>query len=217
MWRKPTNAKPSSQTPSTPERATEIPVAPKAVTMPEAPKPVASPASQVAVAPIPAVAPAPTVTAAAPVYAEPATKVVAHDTPSPSSIGTGLKIRGELTGSSDLYIEGEAQGKIVLTGSRVTVGARGRVQADIEAREIVVEGSVQGNLKAYEHIRLASTSNVQGSVLTPRIGIDDGAKLRGKVEMTRAGGSNTVQTSNTPTKSTGTASLKAVATTAKGE
>jgi cytoskeletal protein CcmA (bactofilin family) len=81
----------------------------------------------------------------------------------------------------------------------------------------VIEGSVQGNLKAHEHVRLASSSNVQGSVLTPRIGIDDGAKLRGKVEMTRAGGSNTSQNSNPSTKLAGTASMKAVATGSKGE
>jgi cytoskeletal protein CcmA (bactofilin family) len=213
MWRKPTNAKPSSQTPSTPERNTEIPVAPKAVAIPETPMPV----PVAGLEPERTVSAAPAVTPAVPVYAEPVTKVVAHDTPSPSSIGTGLKIRGELTGSSDLYIEGEAQGKIVLTGSRVTVGARGRVQADIEAREIVIEGSVQGNLKAHENVRLGASSNVQGSVLTPRIGIDDGAKLRGKVEMTRAGGSNALPSSSNPNKSTGTANLKAVATTAKGE
>jgi cytoskeletal protein CcmA (bactofilin family) len=214
MWRKPTNAKPSSQTPSTPERSTEIPAAPKAVAIPEAPKPVTSLEPQAVVSPV---APVPPVTPSVPVYAAPAAKVVAHDTPSPSSIGAGLKIRGELSGSSDLYIEGEAHGKIVMTGSRVTVGARGRVQADIEAREIVIEGSVQGNLKAHEHVRLGASSNVQGSVLTPRIGIDDGAKLRGKVEMTRAGESNALQNSKTPNKSTGTENLKAVATSAKGE
>jgi cytoskeletal protein CcmA (bactofilin family) len=230
MWRKPTNAKPSSQAPSTPERSTEIPVAPKAVATPEAPKPGAISEPKLAVSPVPAAPPVPAVpptpaytpTPAVPVRAEPVTKVVTHDTASPSSIGMGLKIRGELSGSSDLYIEGEAQGKIVLINSRVTVGARGRVQADIEAREIVIEGSVQGNLKAHENIRLASSSNVQGSVLTPRIGIDDGAKLRGKVEMTRAGGSNaggsnTVQSSSNANKSTNTANVKAVATTAKGE
>ena len=85
-----------------------------------------------------------------------------------------------------MYIDGEAQGKITLADSRVTVGPNGRVQADIDAREIIIEGTVQGNLKARESIRLASSSKVQGSMLTPRIGIDDGARLRGKVEMTRA-------------------------------
>ena len=76
------------------------------------------------------------------------------------------------------------QGRIRLADSRVTVGPNGRVQADIEAREIVIDGSVQGNLKAGERTHLGSTSRVVGSVLTPRIGIDDGARLRGKVEMT---------------------------------
>jgi cytoskeletal protein CcmA (bactofilin family) len=61
------------------------------------------------------------------------------------------------------------------------------VQADIEAREIVIEGTVQGNLKAGESVRLGATSQVQGSLMTPRVAIDDGARLRGKVETTRAG------------------------------
>jgi cytoskeletal protein CcmA (bactofilin family) len=61
------------------------------------------------------------------------------------------------------------------------------VQADIEAREIVIEGSVQGNLKAGERVQLGAQSKVQGSVLTPRFAIEDGARLRGKVEMLRTG------------------------------
>jgi cytoskeletal protein CcmA (bactofilin family) len=102
-----------------------------------------------------------------------------------SRITSGLKIRGELSGSSDLYIDGETQGKIQLGEARVTVGPNGRVQADVDAREINIEGTVKGNLKARESVRLGPSSQVEGSVLTPRIGIDDGARLRGKVEMTR--------------------------------
>ena len=104
-----------------------------------------------------------------------------------STISTGLRIHGELTGAGDLYIDGEAQGSIRLGQSKVTVGPSGHVQADIEAREIVIEGAVQGNLKAAESIRLGAASNVQGSLMTPRVSIDDGARLRGKVETTRAG------------------------------
>jgi cytoskeletal protein CcmA (bactofilin family) len=141
----------------------------------------------------------PPVTPPAPVFSAPVAKsVVTHDTSAASSIGSGLKIRGELSGNSDLYIDGEAQGKITLADSRVTIGPKGRVQADIEAREIIVEGSVQGNLKARENVRLGSSSKVQGSVLTPRIGIDDGATLRGKVEMTRAGESKGSVTAGKP-------------------
>lgn len=91
-----------------------------------------------------------------------------------------------MSGSSDLYIDGDVQGKINITGARVTVGVKGHVHADIEARDITIEGTVDGNLKGQESVRLGPSSNVQGSILTPRIGIDDGARLRGKVEMTRA-------------------------------
>ncbi len=73
-----------------------------------------------------------------------------------------------------------------MANGRVTVGATGRVRADIEAVEIFIDGDVQGNLKASDSVRLGATSHVQGSILTRRIAIDDGARLRGKVEMIRA-------------------------------
>lgn len=114
-------------------------------------------------------------------------KAAPREAPGGTSIGAGLKIRGEVTGSSDLFIDGDVQGKITLTDARVTVGANGHIQADIEARDIVIDGTVDGNLKARESVRLGASSKVQGSILTPRIGIDDGARLRGKVEMTRGG------------------------------
>jgi len=104
-----------------------------------------------------------------------------------STIGPGLKIRGDITGNCHLVIEGEAHGKIHLANGRVTVGANGRVNADIEAPEISIEGNVQGNLHARDNVRLGPASHVQGSVLTPRIRIEDGARFRGKVEMTRPG------------------------------
>jgi cytoskeletal protein CcmA (bactofilin family) len=106
---------------------------------------------------------------------------------SASVIGSGLKIQGEITGDSDLVVEGEAHGRIRMVNGRVTVAAKGRVNADIEAVEISVEGFVQGGLKATDRVRLGPTSQVQGSVMTPRIAIEDGARLRGKVEMIRAG------------------------------
>jgi cytoskeletal protein CcmA (bactofilin family) len=106
---------------------------------------------------------------------------------SASTISAGLRIHGEFSGNSDLYIDGEAQGSIRLGQSKVTVGPHGRVQADIDAREILIEGTVHGNLKASESIHLGPGSRVQGSMLTPRVAIDDGARLRGKVEMTKPG------------------------------
>jgi cytoskeletal protein CcmA (bactofilin family) len=211
MWRKPTNPKPSSQALGEAASTPDVPLASapaKSQTILE-PTVASGPASTRVATPVPP--PVPVLAAPEP------RKVVAHDTFSPSSIGAGLKIRGELSGSSDLYIDGEAQGKITLLDSRVTVGPNGRVQADIEAREIIVEGSVQGNLKARENVRLGSSSKVEGSVLTPRIGIDDGAKLRGKVEMTTAGDPKPLQSHATSDKSAGSATLEAVATSSKSE
>lgn len=180
MWRKPTDAKPSEAKPSSAKASSPRPDTPPAqISSAPVTKQVEPPL--VAATPVPAPAAAPS----APVYATPP-KVAAHDTSAGTSIASGLKIRGELTGSSDLYIDGDVQGKINLAGSKVTIGPNGRIQADIEAGEIVVEGAVQGNLKARDSVRLGSSSKVEGSILTPRIGIDDGARLRSKVEMTRS-------------------------------
>jgi cytoskeletal protein CcmA (bactofilin family) len=131
-----------------------------------------------------------------------------------TTIGAGLKINGEISGNSDLYIDGETQGKIRLANARVTVGPNGRVQADIEAREIIIEGSVQGNLKAGERVQLGAHSKVQGSVLTPRFAIEDGARLRGKVEMVRAGGS---QGSSSAESATDSSKAKVMSASSKDE
>ncbi len=159
MWRKSSEAKPSSESYNPPVSA---PVASQE-SVPVAASRVPSQMSS---------APAARATESAAVPASRAS----------SKISSGLKINGELSGDSDVYIDGEVQGKIRLGNTRVTVGPNGRVQADIEAREIVVDGTVQGNLKAGASAHFGASSRVAGSVITPRIGIDDGARLRGKVE-----------------------------------
>lgn len=102
-------------------------------------------------------------------------------------ITSGIRIKGEISGDDDLYIDGQAEGQFRFPESKVTVGPNGRVKANIEAREIVIEGSVTGNLKASSAVQLGSSSRVQGSLMAARIAIEDGARLRGKVEMTRGG------------------------------
>jgi cytoskeletal protein CcmA (bactofilin family) len=188
MWRKPNETKPSGQNlevapPITPKpqviAATQSSPAPLAVTAPEPSK---TPNITAPAAPVPVIAKPVVNATVAPAYA-PTSVPVSMST---SVISAGLKIRGEISGSSDLHIEGEAHGKIRLSGGRVSIGPQGKVQADVDAREIVVEGSLQGNLKASESVRLGPSSRVQGSVMAPRIGIEDGARLRGQVEMVRA-------------------------------
>jgi len=131
-----------------------------------------------------------------------------------SRITSGLKIQGEFSGTADLYIDGEVQGKIRLGNARVTVGPNGKVQADIEAREIVIDGNVQGNMKAGESAHFGASSRVVGTVFTPRIGIDDGARLRGKVETVRT---SPARESSTAAKEQDAEVLQPVAASAKDE
>jgi len=150
-----------------------------------------SPASAT-VSPTPAAPVAPAITAPRAIVPEPQAAPTAAGA---SRIQAGLKIHGEISGNSDLYIDCELQGKIRLGNARVVIGPNGKIQADIEAGGVSIEGSVQGNIKASESVRLGAGSRVQGSVLTPRIGIDDGARLRGKVEMVKAGSPASAATS----------------------
>ncbi len=131
-----------------------------------------------------------------------------------SKITSGLKIHGEISGTADLYIDGEVQGKVRLGNARLTVGPNGKVQADIEAREIVIDGNVQGNLKAGERAHFGASSRVVGSVVTPRIGIDDGARLRGKVETVPAAPAREIPPSIKPQA---TETLQPVEARVKGE
>lgn len=188
MWRKTADTKNPSQSSNVPDSAvTTTKAAPNAPaqTIPAGPSPIAQTSSHT---PNPAPVSTPMSGAS---YSSPATAgnpfASAPRASSVSVIGAGLKIQGEITGDSDLVVEGEAHGRIRMVNGRVTVAASGHVNADIDAVEISVEGSVQGGLKASDRVRLGASSRVQGSVMTPRIAIEDGARLRGKVEMIRTG------------------------------
>jgi len=97
-------------------------------------------------------------------------------------ISQGIKIKGEVSGKEDLFIDGTLEGKLDLSGASVTIGPNGKVKADIVAREIVVRGSVSGKLTARDRVELSNTGSVVGEVQTERLAIEDGAVLRGKIE-----------------------------------
>ena len=97
-------------------------------------------------------------------------------------ISQGIKIKGEITGKEDLFIDGNLEGKLELGGGSVTVGPNGKVKADIQAREIIVRGSVQGKLNARDRVQLWNSGSIIGEVQTERLSIEDGALFRGKVE-----------------------------------
>jgi cytoskeletal protein CcmA (bactofilin family) len=98
-------------------------------------------------------------------------------------ISQGIRIKGEVTGSEDLFVDGHVEGKLNLSNSSLTVGPNGEVKADIFAREVIVRGRVDGKIVGREKIQLWSTGNVAGDLQTERLTIEDGAVLRGRVEI----------------------------------
>src|SRR5271155_457932 len=119
-----------------------------------------------------------------------ASSVAVPKTPAPpatsgrggASISQGIKIKGEVTGSEDLYVDGHVEGKLNLSNGTLTVGPNGIVKADVDAREVTVGGRVEGNITGRDKVHLLSTGQVSGEVRTERLAIEDGATLRGKVE-----------------------------------
>ena len=101
-------------------------------------------------------------------------------------LGKSLSFQGELKGAEDLHLDGEFEGTIELGDHKLVVGPQGRVRASIRAREIVVEGKVQGSLTARERLQISRTGSVTGDLLTARIIIEDGAYFKGSIDIERA-------------------------------
>ena len=99
------------------------------------------------------------------------------------SIGKSIVIKGEVSGSEDLTIEGKVEGKIELRDHILSVGSSGRVQAHIVAKAIVVHGHVTGNLTAAEKVDIRENGAVEGDIVAPRVAIADGATFRGSIDM----------------------------------
>jgi cytoskeletal protein CcmA (bactofilin family) len=104
-----------------------------------------------------------------------------------ATIGKSLIIKGEVTGSESLYIDGKVEGSINLSGNRVTVGRNGQVAANISAREIVVLGKVRGNVTASDRVDIRSEGSLTGDVTAQRISIEDGAFFKGGIDIRKPG------------------------------
>jgi len=104
-----------------------------------------------------------------------------------ATIGKSLIIKGEVTGSESLYIDGKVEGSINLPGNRVTVGRNGQVTANISAREIVVLGKVRGNVNASDRVDIRSEGSLSGDVVAQRISIEDGAFFKGGIDIRKPG------------------------------
>lgn len=98
-------------------------------------------------------------------------------------IGPSITIKGDVSGEEDLVIQGRVEGKVDLAQHHVTVGANGRIKANIVGRSVTVEGEVDGDLRADEQIAIRKSGKVRGNISAPRVIIEDGATFKGSIDM----------------------------------
>ncbi len=98
-------------------------------------------------------------------------------------IGKSVQIRGEVKGNEDLVVEGLVEGTVTLTEHRLTIGANAKVTANVTARDVVVQGSLQGDIHAQGRVELRAGSRVNGDIRAARLSVEDNAIFSGKVEL----------------------------------
>ena len=113
---------------------------------------------------------------------EPTTSVASSGKPG-ARVGRTLRIKGELVGTEELVIDGEVEGTIELGESRLTIAPQGRVQADVRAREIIIEGNLRGTAHASDRLHISKTGNVSGDLVAARVSIEDGAYFKGSIDI----------------------------------
>ncbi len=102
-------------------------------------------------------------------------------------IGKSVIIKGHLSGSEDLYVDGVVEGTIELQGNNLVIGPNGNVRATIQAKGVVVQGKLEGDIRATERAELRKSAVAVGDIVTQRIAIEDGAYFKGKVDVQREG------------------------------
>lgn len=101
----------------------------------------------------------------------------------PAVIGRSIQIKGDLRGGEDLRIEGEVSGTIELRNNALIIGKEGRVRADVYAKSIAVDGETNGDLYATERVVVNANARMQGKIIAPKVGIEEGARFKGSIEM----------------------------------
>ena len=103
-----------------------------------------------------------------------------------ATIGKSVVVRGELSGSEDLYVDGSVEGSISLKGQSLTIGPNGQVRANLEARNVIVHGKVDGNITASDRVDLRKSASLTGDISTARVAIEDGAYFKGTIDIQKA-------------------------------
>jgi cytoskeletal protein CcmA (bactofilin family) len=100
-------------------------------------------------------------------------------------IGKSVIIKGELSGSEDLYVDGVVEGTIELQDNNLIIGPNGQVRANVNAKGVVVQGKLEGNIRASERAELRKSAVAVGDIFTQRVAVEDGAYFKGKVDIQR--------------------------------
>ena len=116
------------------------------------------------------------------------------------NIGKSVVIKGELSGSEDLTIEGHVEGRIDLKDNVLTIGPNGRIKAEVFAKSVVVLGEVTGNVTASEKVDIRDNGSVDGDIASPRVAIAEGAHFRGSVDMQRSAGKPQAKPAQAPSQ-----------------
>ncbi len=98
-------------------------------------------------------------------------------------IGKSVLIKGELSGSEDLYIDGQVEGTIELRDHNLTIGPNGRVQANVNAKEVVILGSLKGNVRAVDRVEIRKAGSLVGDLVAARVVVEDGADIKGSIDI----------------------------------
>ena len=130
-------------------------------------------------APVPPAAPAPASAAAQPPRAGGADR--------PTHLSKTIQLKGTITGNEDLYVDGKMEGSVDLPNNILTVGANGQVQANVNAREVVILGKLNGNVTAVDRVEIKAQGALTGDVSAARISIEDGAFFKGGIDIRKAG------------------------------
>jgi cytoskeletal protein CcmA (bactofilin family) len=105
------------------------------------------------------------------------------NTRSTAMIGTSIVVKGSITGSENLVIDGTVEGSIDLPKNDLTIGESGRVTADLNAKVIRIDGQVTGDINGAEKVVISQSGKVQGNIISPRVTLEDGAKFKGSIDM----------------------------------
>ena len=100
-----------------------------------------------------------------------------------SRITSGIRVKGQITGREDLYVNGTVEGTIDLSGGMLIIESRGHLVSEVKAREVVIFGRVEGKVTTRDRLKIMKDGSVEGDLVAGRIMIEDGAYFKGSIEI----------------------------------